>query len=254
MLYRSDILPPLLKALEQHSSVQASWQAGAAAFNRVDQWSDIDLAIIVDDNAHDEVIALTDSILADISPIELRHPVPATMWQGHKQVFYRLKDSSPFLMLDISFIASSAQDKMLCREIHGEPLVHFDKCGAIQFSPYDKEQEKAKIQERLPALARRFELYQVLVLKEIYRGNSIEALAFYHGFTLRPLVELLRSIYAPHHLDFHTRYIHYELPEAVLKRVESLFFVSNLADLQAKQQEAEQWCKEMEELAKNMWA
>jgi len=47
---RDLIVQAMTEALEPLSYVHAFWEAGAAAFNRIDEWSDIDLYIVVDDD------------------------------------------------------------------------------------------------------------------------------------------------------------------------------------------------------------
>lgn len=84
-------------------------------------------------------------------------------------------------------------------------------------------------------------LFQTLTLKELHRGNHIEAVAFYHTFTLRPLVEILRILHCPARYDFHTRYVYYDLPGEVVQRLEPLFYPASADDLRAKRERAEQW-------------
>ena len=56
--------------------VHAFWEAGATAFNRIDEWSDIDLYIVVDDAAAvSETFLIVEKTLTALSPIRLRHEV-----------------------------------------------------------------------------------------------------------------------------------------------------------------------------------
>lgn len=95
-------------------------------------------------------------------------------------------------------------------------------------------------------MAIQFNLFQVLSEKEIARGNWLEALAFYQGYTLRPLVEALRIKYSPYHYNFYTRYIHYELPAEVLSRLERLYFLHDPSSLTGARKEAEGWFRELQ--------
>ena len=97
------------------------------------------------------------------------------------------------------------------------------------------------MKERLSALRVTFDLFQILTLKELERRNDIEALAFYQGYTLRPLVEALRIRFAPTRYNFHTRYVQYDLPADVVQKLEALFFVKDVFDLRAKREQAERW-------------
>jgi hypothetical protein len=230
-LTREEILAALRARLEPLDYVQAMWEGGAAAFNRVDEWSDIDLQIAVDDDRVAEVFPIVEEVLRALSPIDLRYEIPQPAWHGHAQVFYRLSNASQFLLLDFVVMKRSNPLKFLEPEIHGNAVVHFDKSNVTQVEPLD--------------LRVNFDLFQSLTLKELERHNAIEALAFYQGFTLRPLVEFLRILYAPTRYNFHTRYVYYDLPADVVRRLETLFFVQNEDDLRAKREQAEQWFYEI---------
>ena len=193
-----------------------------------------------DDQVPDTFKAI-EQVLTKLSPIELKYELPQPTWHEHAQIFYRLKNASEFLLLDLCVIKESNPNKFLQPEIHNHALVHFDKCNVIQWQPLDSNAFIAKLKERLKTLRVTFDLFQMLTKKEIYRQNDIEALSFYHGYTLRPLVEALRIKYAPTRYNFHTRYVHYELPKPVVKKLESLYFVKDRKDLTAKRKLAEKW-------------
>lgn len=84
-------------------------------------------------------------------------------------------------------------------------------------------------------------MFQPFVLKELNRQNYVEAMGYYNSVTLRPLVELLRVKYCPPRYDFYTRYVYYDLPIDVAKRLERFFYISDPADLRVKHQEAVEW-------------
>lgn len=245
LLTRQQILGALERALEPLDYVHAMWQGGAAAFGRVDEWSDIDLQVDVDDDRVADTFTVIEETLAGLSPIELRNEIPQPSWHGHAQVFYRLRDASPYLMLDIVVIQGSNPNKFLQPEIHGRPVVQFDKSGVVRFQPLDRGAFVAALQARLEVLRRTFDLYRTLTLKELNRGNAIEAFSFYQGFTLRPLVEVLRIRYAPFRYNFHARYLYYDLPPDVVARLEHLFFVSDGESLRVRHREAEEWFNEV---------
>lgn len=83
-------------------------------------------------------------------------------------------------------------------------------------------------------------MFHNLAQKEIYRGNTLEAIAFYH-MLLAWLVEALRIQYNPLHHDFRMRYIHYELPPEIVSKLEWLHFIKDKDDLQEKYDEVVRW-------------
>jgi hypothetical protein len=240
-LTREQILSSLKTKLESLSYTNAMWEGGAAAFDRVDEWSDIDLQIDVRDEYVAETFKAIEQTLIKLSPIELQYELPQPTWHGHAQAFYRLKDAGEFLLLDLCVIKGSNPNKFLQPEIHNQAVVHFDKCNVVRWQPLNSKALTEKIRERLETLRVTFDLFQMLTKKEINRKNDIEALSFYHGYTLRPLIEALRIKYVPTRYNFHTRYVHYELPKPVVKKLESLYFVRDRKDLAAKRKSAESW-------------
>jgi hypothetical protein len=236
---RQTILTALREALEPLDYIHAMWEGGAAAFNRIDEWSDIDLQVDADDGRVADVVEVVERALLSLAPIALKYDFPQPTWHGHWQTFYHLSNTNPFLLLDFVVIKHSNQLKFLQPEIHGNVRVHFDKSQVVRTPPLDREAFVAKIKARLETLRVTFPLFQTLILKELNRHNDIEALSFYHGFTLRPLVEVLRMKYNPIHYDFYSRYLYYELPIDVVRKLEPLFFVADRDDLRCKRDDAE---------------
>lgn len=241
MLTRETILKALQAAVEPLDTVDAMWQGGAAAFNRVDDWSDIDLQILAADDRIAEVVAVVEKALTSLSPIDLRYELPQPSWHGHWQTFYRLKEAGEFLLIDLVILKRSSTQRFLEAEIHGKAVVHFDKTGVIVSPPFDAGKLIETLRGRLDTLRVTFDLFQSLTLKELKRGNSLEALAFYQGFTLRPLVEVLRMRFDPTRYNFHTRYVKHYFPADVAQRLEPFFFVTGIEDLRAKFTEAQVW-------------
>lgn len=238
---REQILTALQQALEPLDYVHAMWQGGAAAFGRVDEWSDIDLQVDVDDERVADVVATAEQTLRSLSPVEIKFEVPQPTWHGHWQAFYRLRDTSEFLLLDFVVMKHNNPNKFLQPETHGNAVVHFDKSGVVQTGPLDMADLAAQLEGRVRTLRTTFPLFQSLTLKELNRRNDIEALTFYHGFTLRPLVEVLRIKHQPARSNFYARYVYYDLPAEVVRRLEELFFVRDAAELLQKREQAEQW-------------
>jgi hypothetical protein len=88
-------------------------------------------------------------------------------------------------------------------------------------------------------------MFNVFVQKEVNRGNCLEALVLYYSMTLGSVVDVLRIKYSPFHHDFKTHYVQYELPEAIVKKLERLYFVKDGKDLRVKYREATDWFNEL---------
>jgi hypothetical protein len=242
---RSEVLTALTRALEPLDYVHALWEAGAVSFGRVDMWSDIDLQTVVEDQRVEETFDVIEESLDGVSGIDVRYRLPEPTWHGHAQAFYRLNRASPFLLLDLVVMKASSDNRFLQPAIHGFPHVYFDKTGAVRFEPFDTASFAESIRSRKQELAVLFDMFGILTLKEVNRGNDIEAHAFYQAYTLRPLLQLLRTIHDPTRHNFHTRYVHYNLPSDDVERLRRLIFVRDIDDLKAKHAEAERWFREL---------
>lgn len=241
---RQAIIEPLIAALQPLDYVHAMWEAGAAAFNRIDKWSDIDLYVVVDDEYVENLVSEIEKTVRTFSGYDITFRLPEPTWHGHSQVFYRLKKAGPFLLLDIAIMKKSSKDKFLQYKIHGVPIVHFDKSGIVKDDPVDVDAFLEKLKKRLETLRTTFSLFLVFVLKELNRGNDMTALSFYMSYAMRPLIELLRIKYCPYHYNFHTYYIDYELAPEIAKRLRTLFFVTEPQKIRSFLPEVERWFME----------
>lgn len=242
---RADILSALESHLAPLDYVLAMWQGGAAAFDRTDAYSDIDLHLDVVDDHIEAAEAVVQAALTSLSPLSVRFRLPEPTWHGHTQVFYRLRDASPFLMLDCVFMRHSHPQKFIQPQQHGQAVVHFDKAGVTQAPPWDEAAQQGRRQARLDYWRGFLSWSSVLVDKEVARERPLDALGYYQGAVIRPLVELLRLRYDPARYDFHLRYLHLVLPAAAAERLTRLAYVSDLADLERKHAEAQTWLREL---------
>ncbi len=244
MIDRQDIIHAIRSRLEPLDWVNAMWEAGAAAFDRVDEWSDLDLLVDVTDGTVPETVAAIEDALQALAPFDLRYVLPRPTWHGHWQAFYHQKGSSPFQILDLVVMENSNQNKFLQSEIHGQPLVHFDKHNVVVSAPFDRQEFKGLLRNRLEAVKGIFAMSKPFLLKEVNRGNDIEALSYYHSMTLRPLIEALHIRHNPSQYNFYTRYIYYAFPRDVIIQLEKLFFIGSPEELPAKRLMAEQLFEE----------
>ena len=241
MLDRTTIIEALRAALEPMEGVLAMWEGGSAAFGEVDAFSDVDLQLIAEDDRVEAAVAAAVGALEGLSPLTARFELPAPTWHGHWQGFFQLADASPYLMVDLVVMARSSPQRFLEAEIHGERRALFDKAGLLEAEPFDWAALDGHIAARRATIRASWPLFRLLARKEIARGRTIEAVSFYHGFILRPLVELLRMRHGPTRFNFHSRRIYADLPPDIIARLEPLFLVGSLDALAARLDEAEAW-------------
>ena len=236
---RQRILELIIATLQPKDFVIALWQGGSAAHGHTDEWSDIDIQVIVEDERVQETFDILEESLKTISEIRFKWRVPEPTWHGHSQCFYHLEEASPFLFIDFVLLKQSHPNHFLEIERHGKLAIAFDKANLLVQPCLNRSEHFSRMQERLATLIKTFDFSQILVTKEINRGHLVSAISNYHTYTLQPLVELLGMLYRPERYDFRTKYFYRDFPAEVIARVELLYCVMNLAELASKQQQAE---------------
>lgn len=237
-LTREALRDLLARRLRAEPWCLAAWEGGSAAFKRADEWSDLDLCVIVEDARVADAFAAVEAELRALGPISDQYNVPEPAWHGHSQRFYRLQGAPPWLMLDLAVQKRSNGNRLLEPARHGEAGVLFDKEGLLTFPALDAEAHGAAVRRRREQIVASFPMFQELVRKEIRRDKPVDAMAFYFSQTLKPLADLASITYRPERFDYGFRYTKTELPRAVHDRLAKLMYVANLADLATKHDDA----------------
>lgn len=251
-LTREEIIKSIVDVLKPLDFVYAMWQCGSAAFGRVDEWSDIDIVVDVEDDKTREIFKYIDAVLESLSGVENYFESSQPMSPGGYQKVYRLKNVSKFLVVEICAVMHSSTNKFLKKEIHGDVFVNFDKDKVTEVMPIDKREFAKKLDFRLKQIENLVKIYGILVEKELNRHNYIEAFAFYQNFTLNPLVEVLRIKHSPYRYNFRTRYVYYDFPKDIVKKLEELYFIKDGDDLKVKYEETKKWLNELIEEVKKI--
>ncbi len=230
-LGRRRIIEALASALEAEPHVAAGWLGGSDATGRTDEYSDVDIQVIAEDDRIEEAFTAAERALERLSPIAIRHRLPEPTWHGHAQAFYQLRDASRHHFVDLVVLKRSSTDRFLERERHGDARVLFDPEGIVVRSPLDRAAHTKRMAVRLAEIRATFPLFQTLVERAVARGHDAEAAYWYQIVSLKPAVELLRIRYCPDRFDFGFRYLDRDLPRELRSFVEGLVFPADMAAL-----------------------
>ena len=241
MYGRLEVRDRLHRELEQRSWVLAAWEGGSAAFGRADEFSDLDLQVLVEDGSVEAALDLVEDVLVTMGGISHRHRLPEPTSHGHTQVFYRLEEGAPYFLLDLVVLERSKPGRLLERERHGEPIVLFDRTGEVGAVPIDAAEHEQVLAARLRRLRETVPLFADFTDKELRRGNVAGAVAMYHAFLLRPLTELLLMLHCPERFDFGLRYTAFDLPPDAAARLERLWLAGDAGAIAAGAAEARTW-------------
>lgn len=230
---RDEIINKIIETAKNSNCINAGWELGALAFDRVDEYSDIDLVFDVEPKCFDSAFTIIEKCLNEISPIETKLGSPNGIAEGAYQYVYKLEGLSEFLIIEICFIPSTTLNKSIEKEIHGNVLIHFDKKGICNQS-IDLTQFTKTMEERFEKIKKIYNMYQFAVKKEIHRNNPTEAYFYYFSVALNPFIELIRMRYNPFHYNFRHRYVYYELPSHIAQEIEDFTFIKDIDDLANK--------------------
>lgn len=242
---RTDIIDAVRSAVEGHSWALACYEAGSAAFGRADEWSDVDLCVAVEDGRVEDGFTAIEGALETLAGIESRWVVnPASHLKPQR--YYRLRSADPWLIVDVGVFERSTPpaERYVERHRHGTPRVLFDRIGFASDVPRDADSWRSRLRRRHDELCARFEFLGALAVKSARRGEAAEAVVFYQAFVLRPLVEMLRMRHDPWRHDYDVRYLRFDLPDDVRRRVWDLWFLRDLDDLVEKHARAAEWLRD----------
>jgi predicted nucleotidyltransferase len=244
MYGRLDVRGRLHRELQSRPWVLAAWEGGSAAFGRADEFSDLDLQVLVDDGSTEAALDLVEDVLVTLGGISHRHRLAEPTSHGHTQVFYRLEEGAPYFLLDLVVLERSRPGRLLERERHGEPIVLFDRTGEVHAVPIDAVEHEQVLAARLRRLRETVPLFADFPDKELRRGNVAGAVAMYHAFLLRPLTELLLMLHCPERFDFGLRYVAFDLPKDDAARLERLWLAGDGDAVAAGAEVARAWIAE----------
>lgn len=254
---RATLIDHLHERLEGELHVLAAWLGGSDASGRVDEFSDIDLQLIAEDDAVERCFDDMHRFAQELAPIAVRYRLPEPTWHGFAQEFLRLERCDPNHVIDFLVIPASTppERRLLEPERHGTARVLFDRGARLVAPGIDREAHRDRLRRRFEALRATFELHAPLITRSAARGLEVEAQAFYQRFGLQALVELLRMRHAPDRFDFGLRYLDRDLPANDYALVKSLCFPRDAADcVRLLDRIRERMRRELESMDRGEWA
>lgn len=234
-LNRTNILEILETNLKNNSHVFAFWLEGADASGTIDEYSDLDIWLDVQDGQEDAVFQTIEKILTKLSPLDFNYEQEQPHPLIRHKIFH-LKNSSDFLLLDVC-IQSHSRNFIFTQGLPGEEVkIIFDKQNVIQFQNFDEAAWQQQLSSRIHHLKNNF-AQQSRVIKMIKRKSFIDAFNFYLKYVVQPLSELLRIKYAPRKQIF-LKYLSQDLPHDIAEQLKDLYQVSSLEELELKVKKA----------------
>ena len=221
-------------------SVLAMWEAGSAAFARVDDFSDLDIGLLSRNETNEEVWSLVDAAFDSLGGVALRWNELSPLFEQMDKRVFRLREASRWLQVDIGLFAETAANLHNQPERHGEIAVIFDHGNRLHLPGWDAEGHRRRMREALHQEIMKWQIYYGWFRKELARSRAVDAFAAYLGGSVRPLLSVLGMRYRPARWDFGMRYLNEDMPAEVVQTIERLCYVSEPSLLEERFAEADQ--------------
>lgn len=229
---RKKIIQIIRDRLIDNPHVFAFWLEGSDGLNAIDEYSDIDIVLDVEDGAESDIFSIVEDTLEKLGELDLNYEVN----HGHpkiRQKIYHICNSSEYLIIDCD-IQSHSRDKeesiFQLGDIVSFPKVIFDKSSVVSIKEQKEEIDIGLIRERIEDLKARYKQH-ARVIKYVKRKHFAEAFMYYTKYVADPLVELTRLLYTPKYHYLHMIHISSHVPTEEVKKLEEYYKLSSLDDI-----------------------
>lgn len=241
---RDEIITGVKNATEPLSYAYALWLEGADATGYVDEFSDIDFWLDFEDDFEAQIIKDVEDALGKLAVIDFKYVINHSHPKIRQRI-YHLNDTSEFLMIDFCWQLHSREDGVF---IQGDKIeaakVLFDKANVVRYKDYNPTEYKDAKAMRFAECKYRFSQHP-RIIKYVRRKLYAEAFIYYNRYVIEPLVDALRLIFTPAHVDYYLVHISRHIPADKLKQLEYFLVVPTLVDIERKTKEAKIWFAEL---------
>lgn len=233
--FHKQIVKELKGLYKDNDNILTAWEGGSAATGYLDEYSDLDLALITTDDKVEEIFELTEQFLEGNYGISNKFRMPEPNWHRHSQCFYKLTKSPEYFYVDMLIEKESTKNRFTESDRHGKSIIWFDKKNLIDPTPTPEEEIETKCKRQYKLMSTLLPFMEMDIAKQTKRGNAIDAISIYGGLMNR-MASLLNIKYRPHKFDYGLRYYYRDLPKDEITFLEEVLFVKDLSDLKEKLQ------------------
>lgn len=231
--------------LYKQDNILAAWEGGSIATGFLDEFSDLDLYIVIEDDNTETVFTLLQEYFEQGFGIERSFRIPEPTWHGMSQCYYLLSDFPPYFYCDIAVVAVQNPHKFTEPDRHGNAVIWFDKQGNYSAEPTPDE-ERDKLLSRMYRNATATDWLSIIELqKALARDKWIASQLNYTMFLSRHLIPLLNIRYRPYKADFGIRNADRDYPPAAASDLEHLLRISSVEDIRNNTTRALAWYHEL---------
>ncbi len=225
----------LLKSnLYEQEDVLFAGEGGSKATGLNDDFSDLDLELIVEDDAVEKTFELIEKLLEENFGILRRFRMPEPAWHGFSQVFYLIDKMPKHFYLDLAIIKKSIEEKLTDPARHGHAYIWFDKANVHQVVEETQEQVLSRCKNLYQRATQLDFLMMIEIEKNLDRNQFTESFPGYFRFISNQLAVMLNLQYRIEKVDFGLRYAYRDYPLEINNLLKDLLMVKDLDDLKNK--------------------
>jgi hypothetical protein len=226
--------------------VYAYWLEGADSLNAVDEYSDIDIWMDVEDGYEDMVFKIAEEEFAKLGKLDfkyrLNHDHPKI-----RQNYYHIEGTSEYLIIDFC-IQCHSRDRDEVKYVEGDilefPKVIFDKDNVITIVKEDEKIDLDVIRNVVDEVKGKY-MQHSRVIKYVERNNYPEAFIYYIKYVAEPLVKLIRLKYTPKYYYLPMIHISNHVPKEYISILESYYKIASLEDIRKNTIRAKETCRRL---------
>lgn len=231
MYNRSQLVEAVKGWAIANKNLLAAWEGGSAATGRLDQYSDLDLYLVVEKDV-EVIFTSLEEFLVKKFGIFRKFRIPEPAWHGLSQCFYVVNNVAPLVYMDVAVIKRDAPDKYMQRDRHGDAIVWFDHAGIYNHAPSSKEDVVNRGKAMYASAISTDFLNMLEVEKGLKRGHFLDVFPPFYGFVQRQLVVMLNLKYRPERADFGLRYGRLDYGKDDVKLVEDAIKASSVEEIE----------------------
>ncbi len=216
------IIQEIEKEFIDNPKVYAYWLEGADGLDKVDEYSDIDIVLDVEDGFESDIFIATERVLLNLGELDVNYKVNHQHPKIHQKL-YHIKNSNEYLIIDFCIQSHSrpqSESTFVKGDILEFPKIIFDKYNVITIVEQQEEYNIEILKERVEELISRYKQHS-RVIKYVERGTFAEAFMYYMKYVADPLVELARIQYTPKYFYLHMIHISDHIPKRVVEELEN---------------------------------
>ncbi len=237
MYKRDDVIGLLKPFLVNNPKVLCVWEAGSAATNTLDKYSDLDIMIVAKKRDIESLFQAIDDFLDNHFEIRESMRLKEPTWHGFAQKFYDLKRTESWFYIDLCLLPPTTKEPFTSPDRHGRGLIWKDSINFVHHEVTPREETLSRAKDYYQNATEGMFVTRLEIDKALRRNQYLDAYHFMYSFVMRALVPLMNIEHRMVKVDFGIRYANRDYHKDDYALLLSFFSTSNLETLKTVSKE-----------------